>query len=314
MPVRRVRSSLLPAFLSLAVTTGAVAQECSSGTLTLEARAAVTLPITYGVDGVVTGPDAEVALWSAEGELFRFAADGRERHRQLPLGLHTAGVALEGEAVRLLDGWTGREYLLDADTLPPPSDSIALGVGETIDRAVRLGGVWLIGIRHAPSREYRVVSGGRVLFRSAAGTEVRTTPRYHLTRSGEGVLLTNLIAPFDVLRLSATGAIDTLVREAASALTGRITPDALPHWRALPAIELDCGLLLTLTDLTSDARLLLRFGVDGGLVRVVALDAPLGLIMRLPGERSLLAARRAGGLELVWYTWRWNDDPPHGTH
>lgn len=314
MPPRRALAALLPALLSLAVTTGAAAQGCSSGTLTLEARATVALPVTYGIDGVVTGPDAEVALWSAEGELFRFAADGRERRQHLPTGLRTAGLALEGDAVRLLDGWTGREYLLNSDTLPPPSDSVALGTGETIDRAVRIGGAWLIGVRHAPSREYRVISGGRVLFRSAPGTEVRTVPRYHLARSGQGVLLTNLMAPFEVLRLSAAGAIDTVLRAVPSAFPGRITPEELPHWRALPAIELDCGFLLTLADLTSDARLLLRFGADGGLARITALDAPLGLMIRLPGERSLLGARRAGGLELVWYTWRWNDDLPLGTH
>ena len=79
----------------------------------------------------------------------------------------------------------------------------------------------------------------------------------------------------------------------------------MPNWRALPAVAIDCGLLLTLSDLTTDRRLLVRVNAEGQVVRVTPLDAPLGLMASLPGEATVLAARRVGALELVWYDWRW---------
>ncbi|MBK7922864.1 MAG: hypothetical protein IPJ95_04420 [Gemmatimonadetes bacterium] len=62
--------------------------------------------------------------------------------------------------------------------------------------------------------------------------------------------------------------MDTLATPAADPAVRAALPDTLAGWRALPAVALDCGWLLTLTDLTSDQRLLLRYDAAGALARV----------------------------------------------
>ena len=128
----------------------------------------------------------------------------------------------------------------------------------------------------------------------------------------EQVLLTEVRSPFLVIRVSlADGTADTLRTPPLP-----IPRDSLHLWRARPAIALDCGTLVSVASLAGDQRLLLRWDGADDLVKVTPLTAPFGLVARLPGERALLAARRAGGLELVTYRWQWSPDslavlPPH---
>jgi hypothetical protein len=74
-------------------------------------------------------------------------------------------------------------------------------------------------------------------------------------------------------------------------------------------VALDCALLVTLADLTSDHRVMVRYGVDGTVAQRTPVAAPIGLMARLPGEATVLAARRTGELELVWYDWHWIREP-----
>jgi len=130
-----------------------------------------------------------------------------------------------------------------------------------------------------------------------------------LSPAGGSVLVTELMAPFRLVRLNPTsGRADTLAAALGNLGAAMIPGDSLPTWRALPAVALDCAVLLTLSDLGSDQRLLLRYDSAGRVARVTPLEAPLGMVTALGGA-SLLAARRAGELELVWYSWRWVRDP-----
>ncbi|HXI19586.1 MAG TPA: hypothetical protein VNH46_00790, partial [Gemmatimonadales bacterium] len=153
-------------------------------------------------------------------------------------------------------------------------------------------------------------SGDTLLYATAPRDSLRAVPRFHLTPAGNGALfLTGLMAPFPVIRLDpVTGARE----EFAAPLAGRdhaVASDSLRHWRALPAVAVDCAVLLTLADLTSERRLLVRYSPEGRVDQVIQVDAPLGLMARVPGADVVLAARRAGALELVWYDWRWVREP-----
>lgn len=284
----------------------AAAQQCASGGLTLEARAAEPLPVTFGIEGVTTALGGSLALWSAEGEIISIAADRTITRQKLPDSIRPAGAELVPGGTLILDRYSGREFLLGADgALSLTGLGSPIAEGERLDQAIRLGGVWILGLREAFSREFRVRRGGTTVFRSAPGPTLKTTPRYLISADGGSPLLTQMMAPFQLIRLNPDGRVDTLASSLDSALAGSIPPDSLPNWRALPAVAIDCGLLLTLTDLTADRRLLIRVNPDGQVVRVTPLDAPLGLMARLPGETAVLAARRVGALELVWYDWRW---------
>lgn len=283
----------------------AEAQDCPSGALTLEARAAQPLPVTFGIEGVAASPNGTVALWSAEGELLAIREQGMVERRRLPDTIRPAGVVLTPDGYRLIDRRSGQEYLLGQDSVPTALTRVAIPTTEILDQAVWDDGEWLLGLRDGASREFRVRRGDSLLYRSAPGPSLNTTPRYHLSLAGRRTLLTGVTAPFELIRLAADGRADTLAGVLPREVAMLIPADSLPHWRALPAVAIDCRILVTLSDLTADRRLLLRYSDSGRLERVTSLEAPLGLMGQLPGANALLAARRAGTLELVWYDWRW---------
>jgi hypothetical protein len=284
----------------------AASQECGPGALTLEARAVQTLPRTFGIEGVAPAPGGALALWSAEGEILSIASGGGILRRKLPESIRPAGVAIVPEGLLVLDRYSAREYLLGADSLPQETGlTLSIADGEKLDQAIRVDGAWALSLRDGVSHEFRIRENGVTVYRSAPGLTSKATPRYLVSPAPGSLLLTRITAPFDLIRLTPEGRVDTLTSALPSALASLIPSDSLPNWRALPAVAIDCGVLLTLTDLTADRRLLVRLDAGGQLLKVTSLDAPLGLMARLPGEATVLAARRVGNLELVWYDWRW---------
>lgn len=323
----RSMQQLVPLASSLALILGLVvvstpdragAQECRSGPVALDARATLVLPATFGVRGVVTGPAGSLALWSAGGEVFSIDRERSLTRTLLPDSIRPAGVALTASGFRLLDQFSGRDYLLRPDGSLEQVGQARLGMAEQLDQALWQGNGWILALRDLASRRFvvrRFFPGDAAeLFRSAPSDSVKTIHRYQLTESGRGLLLTRSMAPFTVIRLDpSTGVTDTLAAPLASLERVDLPADSLAHWRALPAVALECTLLLTLSDLASDRRLLVRYGADNRIQQVTELDAPLGLITRLPGENVVLAARRAGELELVWYDWHWVREPSSPT-
>ena len=307
----RPHSSAAPlvAMLLTGLTLASHAQDCPSGGLALEARATLPLPVTFGIEGVAAGANGALALWSAEGEVLAITTPGVLERRKLPDPIRPAGVALTPAGYRILDRQTGRDYLLGEDSVPIVLDRVTLPTTETLDQAVWQDGQWLLGLRDGASREFHVRRGDTLVYRSIAGPTLKAIPRYHLSPAGPGLLLTGVTAPFELIRLTADGRADTLAGALPMAAAALIPMDSLPLWRALPAVAIECGVLVTLSDLTGDRRLLLRYSESGRLEKVTLLDAPLGLMARLTGANAVLAARRAGTLELVWYDWRWIREP-----
>lgn len=76
---------------------------------------------------------------------------------------------------------------------------------------------------------------------------------------------------------------------------------------ALPVLELDRGhLLVQLSDLTSDRRLVILVDGRGGIVRATVLDVAVGFMASSPPDRLILALRDTGVREFVMYRWRWS--------
>ncbi len=272
----------------------------------------VGLPATFGIEGIATAAGGRLALWSAYGAILELNQRGGLRQHQLPDSIHPIGLGITPEGYRILDERTGHDLLLDASDSLNSIGSVELLPGEFLDRAIWRDGRWLLLLRQTTTREFQIRVAGTTepLYRSARADSIRVIPRYHLSEAGSQLLLVRYTDPFDVIRLDpVTGRADTLAPLSGSLAEQQIASDSLGHWRALPAVPIDCGLLLTLSDLTSDHRLLVRYGAGGTVDRVTPLDAPLGLMTRLPGEQAVLAARRTGDLELVWYDWHWAREP-----
>lgn len=82
-----------------------------------------------------------------------------------------------------------------------------------------------------------------------------------------------------------------------------------PLWRAVSIVPLDCGLVLTLSDVRSDSRLLVLYDYGGRVGRVRTLNTPLAFVTSSRSGRSVLAVRRAGALEIVLYDVGWGPKP-----
>ena len=310
MPRRFHAAALVLVVTVATVVRPLTSQSCGPDALRLEQLAVQPLPPHFGIDGALPLPDGGYALWSAESALLFMYPDGLRERRTLPAILHPIGLTADPTGYRFIDRATGVEYRLGADSIPERIAALPLARGEELDAARWLDGAWIVGLRDTRSRRFLVrrVDGpaATTLFSSAAADSVGRIPRYHLSEAGTGLLLTRLTAPFEVLRLDPkAGTVDTVAVPFRAAELRAALPDTVDYWRALPAVALDCGWLLTLSDLRSDRRLLLRYEARGGLAKVTPLDAPFGVMAGRPAEGTLLAARRAGGLELVWYQWRW---------
>jgi hypothetical protein len=285
-------------------------QDCGADRLALAESSALSLPATFGIQGWAADRRGAVALWSVGGEVLAIDAERALARIRLPDTLTPAGLALSGDTLRFLDLAGGREYRLVAGRLMQTGRSAVLGPGLLLEQAVLLDDQWVIAVREAETGALLVYRlGSRVRYRVPPAVDPGALRRVQLSLADGTVLLTELMAPFRVVRLDPlTGHADTLAPVLRHAVASLIPADSLLFWRALPAVALDCAVLLTLSDLRSDRRLLARYDVAGRVVRVTPLEAPLGMVAAL-GDESLLAARRAGELELVWYSWRWVRDP-----
>jgi hypothetical protein len=292
----------------------AVAQSCEGGQLTLAASASLSLPSTLGVQGFEASRDGRLVLWSPSGELLLVDASRRLTTYQLPDTVSPVGVArsIDG-GFRLIDTRTGREMLADNDKVVAVSGDLRRP-GDVIERAMPWGDGWILGITNLQARRFvvrHVRAGSSVtLFESATADSVQKVLRYNLTAAGNRLLLSLGSAPFTVLRIDpATGGTEALPIPLSAADAPRIPADSLIMWRSVSVVPIDCATLVTLSDLTSDRRVLVRYGATDRIEKYTLLNAPLGLMTRIPGTRTVLGARRAGELELVWYDWRWVREP-----
>ncbi len=299
---------------ALLLATPVHSQTCGSARLALEEAGSLLLPSTFGIQGWASDQRGAVALWSVAGELLAVDASRALARTRLPDTLTPAGLALSGDTLRFLDLASGREYRVIEGRVERTGAGVVLEPSVLLEQAVWSDGEWVVAVREVATGALLVRGAGpRTRYRTAPSPDGHTLRRLQLSPAGPAVLVTELMPPFQVVRVQPSGRADTLAPVLSHPASTPIPSDSLPFWRAMPAVALDCAVLLTLTDLRSDHRLMARYDAAGRVVRVTPLDAPLGMVTAL-GNASLLAARRAGELELVWYAWRWVRDPGDPSH
>lgn len=287
------------------------AQEaCGSRQLQLEEVRARALPRNHGLDGWVAGSNGRIAFRAADGSLL--VADAAAAPTTIPAepGLFPVGLAFTGDTL-LLVGTDGRAWIAGAP-MASAGQAVLVPGGEALESAVRLAGRWYGLFFDAAAGLARVRdAGGRSLHVTASRTAEGQVRRFHLAAGAGNLLLGEVGAPFGLVRIDpATAVADSFATALVVAGAPVLPGDSLAHWRAMPPVALDCATLLTLTDLTGDRRVLIRYDAAGRVARAQLLTLPLGLLARIPDQPVLLGARRAGELELVWYAWHWLPDTP----
>jgi hypothetical protein len=291
----------------------ALAQAADCGTLNLVEQAAQPLPPTLGISGSVVGSAGSLLFWTADRQVIRVSSDHAVATIPLPPDIEVSGVAPvpASQDLLVLDAIGGVELRVDSAGRVRDRRTVARFPGEIVDEAVRIGDHWVTAGRDLPGRREvvrRLDDDGTasvLLLTGPADSAIRIT-RFHLTPAGDAVLLAGVMAPFEVLELPLAGGPALAYQPVLDQdQAGLIPADHRARWRSLPVVPLDCGAVQTLTDLTSEARLLVRYDGAGRIARVLPIDSPVGLVLSRPAERELVAMRRAGGLEVVFYQWRW---------
>lgn len=275
--------------------------------LRLQEVSATTVPPAFTLVGVAVSRDGTIAGWSAENTLLLLEAN-HPPTLITPLSIvHPVGVtAGMAHVVSFVDsskrqivevGQDGRTTSTrDLGQLP-----IALGA------AVAVGDAWYVAGRgRIDSTRYHVFLASEPSLEVGRPLVVgsRRLPPY-LTASDKALVLAFTDKPYEVVAYDLqTGASREFEHpELPDSVDGRKA-----IWRGLPAIPLDSGVVQTFADLTSNKRILVLYAFNGSVVRVTAINAPLGLVDGDPIQHHLVAARRTDRVELVVYEWAWGRD------
>jgi len=78
------------------------------------------------------------------------------------------------------------------------------------------------------------------------------------------------------------------------------------RWAGLGTFRLSPGFLQIVADLASDARYLIAYGPEGGIVSRSTVIAPFGFVATAREAHVLLAIQTFNESELVTYTWSWS--------
>jgi hypothetical protein len=285
---------------------GAAAQEAPR--LRMEEVFARPLPAGFEVTGASVGGSGVLVLWARNQPYLLIDAGGRQEELRTPALLAPVAAALlDGDSVlEVVDARRGS--LLRLSRGGEVRAERPLGVSFEMESAARTPGGWVVAGRDTAGAYQVAAVGGdaapAVLYVRPAGSSLLERPfSAHLSAAGDEVLVTNHEPPFDVVRVSRSGAARPALVSGSLAEVEAAEGHA---WVSLPLLPLDDGFVRTFSDLRSDTRLLVLYDAGGSRTRELRIDVPLGVLATAPERRLLVAARRAGALEVVGYTWRWD--------
>ena len=294
-----------------AVSSRGVAREFSGDTcrsLSLREARTYRLPPGFTLSGTAIGDNGTILAWGDQVRVIRFDPRGQRSDIDLPGRISVAALRVDSgdTTLSLFDRRTSRVIQLDfGGKLIAASRPFPLRSGYVV-RATTLGQDWGIGIVDPDSAWFQILRWhiGENPDLLATFREVDSLDRLrHYLLSGSDSTLFVIVGtrPFATKAISlTTGSIREF-----TPLPDSMFPagsKAKPRkWQALAGVPLECGLLVSVSDLASDERRLAIYASSGQLQRTMGISAPLGVLQQFRDGKRLLAVRRTGSLELVVY-------------
>ena len=216
-----------------------------------------------------------------------------------------------GEILRVVDGMSSKLLLVDASG----SRSLqrkSVGSRERLDLAAIDGDNVVWGLIDKPARVVKLYSSSRrgpprIVGNLPIVLGADLEHPYVLAVSGELIIASETTPPFRTTILKTNSPAITrrrILSDTVLEVMGR-AGGAGALWRSLVPVVLDSAIVITLTDLTSNARILLRLSPSGEPQQAVLLNSPFGVVNAERKNSVLVGLRQAGGRELVLYRWNW---------
>jgi len=284
----------------------------SASRLRLTEMMSDTLPPGFVPSGIAFGREGRMLLWSSQRRLVFIYSRGQYLELPLPhLGAVSAAAFVAGDSmVEVVDPTLGVVWRLLLGAGAVSRVDLQYPHDKTLIAAAYDGMRWQLAYAEPGSIVVGAVTDGGT-FAPYAHVPVDATdpvPSVRLTPIGSGILVASDVPPFAPVWLSKTGELRHLRVPAPppDVEPSQRANEPSPVWVSLPWLSLgDNHLLVTLAELTTDARIMRLVDVGSGRVRDVQLPVVMGFAAADPRRRVLAAVRRTDRVELTQYRWEW---------
>jgi hypothetical protein len=263
-------------------------------------------PFGFEVAGASGPSNGELLVWSKSEAVVLNGSLKVVRQIQFPIRESPLAVELLADgAIELLTGSPGTIHRLDPNGHLLESEPIPVSGG--IIHGALFGDGWiLLTSDQSPSQPsyalFRFSKTGLSPFARVPFVGV-------LSSQGQRVFLAKASAPHTVLAFQPDGQFhqfetDTVLVSSLS----EDTRDGSPRtWVSLPVLEIGDRHLQTITDITSDQRVLVIYGPTGAVLRAKRIRAPVGFVASASEGGALFSVLHMNQTEIVRYRWRWRN-------
>lgn len=277
----------------------------------------VVIPDWLRIEGAAVSDDRHLLVWSSSSGAFMFDRTRGPHRLRLPRGARPISGRFVGRAhVSIVDAANRTVITMSGDRIVS-TRPLKVPAGERIVTAALRNDTVTFGTTRPAEhggafRLYTAYPNGVSRLRRIFPTPPAPplgTPYTLLVLPGK-IVVAETFPPFHLHLLEENAAdvkeIATLSDSAMSLLADLTQPGSM--WRGLPLVPLDSSMVMTLSDLTSNSRLLIRLSWTGGPQEVTALTMPFALVGAAPTAPLLIGMREVGHAELVVYGWSWKGE------
>lgn len=307
--------ALIGVVVTAKLLTGCAPDIRSANTALLSHLWSVELPVQFAMTGASTFGN-EILVWSARDHAVLAVVNGRivREIDALALGGRVLPVAAQrtDAGIEIID--RRGTLVVHADTGRPTFARLPIPGGARITAAAYSARGWLLatvedsvvtifvvqcsspGEGAGPNCRDRRVDVWTVLNGGAP-----TSANIHLSAVGERILVTRVNPPFTALVVHRDGRQVALPAAPVPASNESRSAIGRPIWASLPMLLVKERFLQVLTDLRSDARMLIVRDSLGAVVRQTELQVPIGFVASDSNRGLVYGARAVEKNELIAY-------------
>jgi hypothetical protein len=262
------------------------------------------------VRGANVNANRDIVVWSSESAnvWVKTGADSTSVFLTGAVDVVSAALDSGGGAIEAVVALAGQSYFVRQSLPAVPAVARRTPLPMRVESATVLAHEWCIVGRRTQATEIRLScfdrSNGEQKFTRTL-TVGDTSARVRVTSAPGLLVITRANAPFDVWSVPRRGV--PIIHFRPSAIMGSPLAGApsRPRWFAIATIAIDSGFIQTVSDVRSDARVMILYDRHGREIRQTVLGTPMAFIALDVAAHELIAVRQSDVREIVRYAWSW---------